>query len=172
MRSPGNGHSQLISFRLTKHCLIRNTPVFPLRGVALHLVCFLKCTDCFCRVGVTRDFPRGAAASECHLNYLPISRRAARKASLPDGESHRPRLPVIFLAEESKTDCWLWFGKTSLKLKFCKYSCARQEFWNEQFGKTAITCYCWVAFTAFSCILFSSAVILHRAGFGGVSVET
>lgn len=117
MRSPGNGHSQLISFRLTKHCLIRNTPVFPLRGVALHLVCFLKCTDCFCRVGVTRDFPRGAAASECHLNYLPISRRAARKASLPDGESHRPRLPVISLAEESKTDCWLWFGKTSLKLE-------------------------------------------------------
>lgn len=44
MWSPLNGHLELISFILTKHCLIREGPLFSLYGLLLDLVglfCFL-----------------------------------------------------------------------------------------------------------------------------------
>lgn len=41
MWSPLNGHLELISFILTKHCLIRKAPLFSLYGVPLDLLFFL-----------------------------------------------------------------------------------------------------------------------------------
>lgn len=40
MWSPLNGHSELISFILTKHCLIREAPLLSLYGVSLDLGLF------------------------------------------------------------------------------------------------------------------------------------
>lgn len=49
MWNPLNGHLELISFILTKHCLIKKAPLFSLYCVPLDLVFFLKYTDCFVR---------------------------------------------------------------------------------------------------------------------------
>lgn len=49
MWNPLNGHLELISFSLTKHCLIRKAPLFSLYSVASDPVFFLEYTDCFVR---------------------------------------------------------------------------------------------------------------------------
>lgn len=49
MWNPLNRHLELISFILTKHCLIKKPPLFSLHSAPLDLVFFLKYTDCFVR---------------------------------------------------------------------------------------------------------------------------
>ncbi len=71
MWNPLNGHLELISFILTKHCLIRKAPLFSPHGVPLDLVFFLKYTDCF-----VRRHQKSASktlcnvAAEYQVNYL------------------------------------------------------------------------------------------------------
>lgn len=44
-----NGHLELISFTLTKHCLIQKAPSVSLHSLPLDLVFLLKYNDCFVR---------------------------------------------------------------------------------------------------------------------------
>lgn len=71
MWNPLNGHLELISFSLTKHCLIRKAPLFSLYGVALDLVFFLKYTDCFVRrhLKSASKTLRNAAAISVQLSW-------------------------------------------------------------------------------------------------------
>lgn len=66
-----NGHLELISFILTKNCLIREAPLFSLYGVPLDLVFFLKYTNCFLgrhKKSASKTFCNVSA--KCQFNYL------------------------------------------------------------------------------------------------------